>query len=86
MGMRVGIFGGGSMGARKNGVWGLRETAQDAEGQSLRIVHGAGRGMWWLIALVAVWRKAIQSFDVAQDSGFAFTTALGRAEGAGAVV
>ena len=32
---------------------GLRETAQDAEGQSLRIVHGAGSGMWWLIALVA---------------------------------
>jgi len=27
----------------------MRETAEDAEGQSLRIVHGADRGMWWLI-------------------------------------
>jgi hypothetical protein len=36
--------------------------------------------MRWRIAVVAVWRKAIQSFGVAQDSGFAATTAFGRAE------
>ena len=34
-------------------VRGLRETAQDAEGQSLRIVPGAGGGMGWLMALGA---------------------------------
>jgi hypothetical protein len=57
-------------------VRGSRETAQDAEGQSLRIVHGAGRGMRGLIALVAACRKAIQSLrlpppasELAKDPG-----------------
>ena len=45
------------------------ETARDAEGRSLRIVHGAGRGMRCLIALVAAWRKAIQSFRLRLHDG-----------------
>ena len=52
---------------------GLRETVQDAEGQSLRIVHVAGRGMRWLIALVAAGGRRFSR------SGFASTTAFGRA-------
>ena len=50
-------------------VQGLRETAQDAEGQTLRIVHGAGRGMRCLITLAAPWTKAIQSFRLRLHDG-----------------
>jgi len=62
-------------------VRGLRETGQDAEGQGLRIVHGAGWGMWWVMALVVGWRKAIRSFRFRSGLRLKATTAFGRAEG-----
>ena len=46
--------------------------AQDADGQSLRIVHGAGRGMW---RLMRSWLPGGRQFG---RSGFASTTAFGR--------
>ena len=47
----------------------------------LRVVHGAGWGMWWVMALVVGWRKAIRSFWFRSGLRLKATTAFGRAEG-----